>query len=215
MEKNIMDDALDRQLAQATQRSQRYWYEDGLAELATGVLFLLIGLLFALEAGAAASWGQGLSAIGLPLLLIGGTAVVGWLIRRLKERFTYPRTGYVAYKRRQSAARRWWLAGSAAVVAAVAALLLARAPFSDAWLPALQGLIIGAFLLYLGHRLDLGRLYVLALLSALLGAAATLWVGEAIRGDALYFAGMGLVTLLSGALTLAVYLSHQRPPEAG
>ena len=78
----------------AEQRASRYWFADGLSTLVTGAAMLLIGLFLGshnhqpkpvyvvLELGV----------IGLYLvLMIGQRPIVDWL----KERITYPRTGYV------------------------------------------------------------------------------------------------------------------------
>jgi hypothetical protein len=79
-------------LSRATRRGDAYWYEDGLSELAFGTWQLLIGLLV-VGAGAVPRFGGLIVYVGVlflgPCLPLCRSAV-----RRLKERITYPRTGY-------------------------------------------------------------------------------------------------------------------------
>jgi hypothetical protein len=102
-------------------QTQRYWYEDGSADMAMGGFMLLIGLLFvgeSLTPPGSPLWALG--GMGLPVFLIGGGLVAGWMVKRLKSRVTYPRTGYVEYERR-GLARFAWLIGMALAAALLAA----------------------------------------------------------------------------------------------
>ena len=92
-------------------RTRRYWYEDGFAELASGGLMLLAGIglaaayrIFAgLGRWVAGSHGRAGMVVlvvviaAQALALIIGRAMRGE-IQAAKERVTYPRTGYVAYR---------------------------------------------------------------------------------------------------------------------
>jgi len=197
----------------AMRRARGYWYEDGLTEIAAGCILSLVGLLFLAEAVSPPDLlPTNFSSIGLIVVVVGG----GWLARRvvaaLKARLTYPRTGYVAY-RRPSGRRRVATVVLAAGMAALAAVLFATAPASLAWIPALQGLIVGILLLYVGHTVGLARFYALAALSAVVGAAASLAGLGDILGDAVYFGAMGLALVVSGGITFLAYLSRNRPPS--
>jgi hypothetical protein len=194
----------ERQIDRAMRRTKRYWYEDGLSELASGVIFVLLALVFYLEL-AAPPW-SGFSAIALPAIVIGGASVARWLVVAAKERLTYPRTGYVAYPRAKSARSRAASALVAGTLGISISLLLVNAPAALAWIPALQGLAIGAALLYLGNQLGLGRFYALAFLSVVAGTAASRAGLGDIAGSAAYFAVMGLALAAGGALTLRSYL---------
>jgi len=76
-----------------TLSAQRHWMEDGLSEIMLGLLFLLIGggLLVKL---ALPRW------LTLDLLTSALTAAgalgLSWGFKRLKQRITFPRSGYVA-----------------------------------------------------------------------------------------------------------------------
>jgi hypothetical protein len=69
-----------------------------------------------------------------------------------------------------------------------------------------NGLVVGAFLLYLGVRLGLRRFQVLAGFSALAGLAAFLGGMGAVLGTGAYFAAMGAALSVCGALALRAYL---------
>ncbi len=196
----------------AVQRTYRYWYEDGLAEIGTGCLFILVALLFVVESIApAGSPLRGISAFGLPLLVIGGMWVGRYAVRALKSRLTYPRTGYVAY-RRASGGRRWSALPIAAGMGALVAVLFASAPASLAWLPLLDGLAVAFFCLFLGRKVGLTRFYVLAAVSTLAGAALSLsGIGD-VAGTAAYVAAMGVALAASGAFALRTYLAATQAP---
>lgn len=198
----------------AEQRTRQYWYDDGLTEIAVGILFLALGALFLLEALAPpGSLPSSFSAIGIVVLVAGGLWVVNWAVRQAKRRITYPRTGYVRYRQPARSTQRRLLTGAvAAVVGASTALILnLTAPTSLAWIPALQGVCIGGFILCMAYFLGLVRLYLLAVLSFLVGPAATLaGLGDTL-GTGVYFAAMGIAFLLSGSITLASYLRHTEP----
>jgi hypothetical protein len=196
---------------EARKRAYRYWYEDGLSEVAVGCLFILIALALGVQAilpaGSAAAF---LSELAFPVVVIGGMWAARRLVNAAKERITYPRTGYVRY-RRSGPRRRWLSALIGGGMGAIAAFLFAQGPASLAWLPLLQGLIVGAVLLYIGSRLDLLRFYASAALSVLMGAAITLGGAAHLIGSAAYFGGLGVMLAAMGAFTLRSYLRQTQP----
>ena len=201
---------LDRTAAQAAQRTQQYWYTDGIAELVMGGFFVLLGLYFGAQALLPEDSFLG-SMLGPALLLVvvGGGMLGRRLIGKLKERLTYPRTGYVAY-RQPSNRRRWLTAALAFGMALLVSVLFARSPASQQWIPAISGLLIGVFWMYYAHRLEVVRLYVMAAISAIAGAAITLsGMAESI-GLPLYYVVMGSLLVISGGITLWVYLRRTR-----
>jgi len=196
-------------------RTARHACEDGVGEMLYGAVFMLIGLLFFAEAALSPPI-PSFSHIGLVVLVLSGYLLGRWLVPALKRRLTFPRTGFVAY-RRLSAGRRWMVIGIAALVASsvagVAGLALAARPAGLDWIPLGNGLVIGAFLLYLGVQVGLRRFQLLAGFSALAGLAAFLaGLGETL-GSAAYFAAMGLALMVAGALTLRAYLHRAPQPE--
>ncbi len=198
-------------LEQVRKRVYRYWYEDGLAEIATGCLFILVGLVLGAQGLAPSGSSLGaIASLAFPVAVVGGVLAVRRLVNIAKERITYPRTGYVQYGR-PGPRRRLLSAVLGGSMGIVVAAVLASGPASLVWLPLLQGLIIGAFWLYMGTRLDLIRFYVLAALSALIGIAIALSGVADLWGSAAYFGGMGVVMVVGGGLALRSYLRQTQP----
>lgn len=191
-------------------RPKQYWFEDGVAELATGAMLLAVGLLFAVESSApAGSALSKVSVVGVPLLALLGFVAVRRLIRAAKERITYPRSGYVQFRKPPRQER--WLTGSLGAVLAVALVVLVRsAPASLRWIPVVNGLVISMFLAFIGYRVGMPRFHVLAGLSLVAGALAGLRFSDDKAGSAAYFLMVGMALGLSGALALRRYLSATR-----
>lgn len=197
-------------------RPQRYWYVDGLAELAGGFVIFLIGLIYAIA---------GLLPDGMPRALVlglGSPAIIllsAWgsrkIIAFLKERLTYPRTGYVAY-RQPTGSKRWsrilLVAFLAFTISALTALLGRSLP-ERIW-PALTGVMLALAIGYLGARIGLRRFYAVAGFSLLEGIAAFYLDLPDPWSAALVFGLEGLAWILSGALVLAHYLRTTRPLSA-
>lgn len=203
---------MQSQIDHAIRRTRRYWYEDGIIEIALGCIFLAIGLLFFVDAatplGPSAA---GFSAIGLPIVVIGGSWIARRAVAAAKARLIYPRTGYVAY-RRPPRSRRLATGIVAGAIAALVVGLFRAAPASPGWIPLVQGLLIGGgFLLYVAYRLGLTRFHVLALVSVVAGGAAALGGLGDILGSGAYFGAMGVALIVSGALTLRRYLRQTQP----
>ena len=204
-----------KQIERVMRRTWRYWYEDGLAEMATGILFVALGLLFLVESLLPVTPFSGLAAYALPIVVVGGVLLANRLVAVAKARITYPRTGYVTYRRGGGLRRRLVTGIVGGIVAGVGTTLLATVPASHAWIPQLQGLLIGAAWLILGHTVGVGRFYALAVISALIGAAASLAAVGELLGTSIYFGGMGLAMVGSGAAALWAYLRQTRPGAEG
>ena len=137
--------------------------------------------------------------------------MINRLVKRLKESVTYPRTGYVKYRREEGHRRGWrvvlgLLAGG--LVGAVAAVLVTRLNVHLATMPVLTGFILGIVLGFLGWRARLPRFYLLAGLSVVAGLAFS-GMENAIALVACYLA-IGLLLFISGGVTLWMYL-RQNP----
>ncbi len=205
-----------RDVDRAEQRARQYWYDDGLVEIAAGVIFLAMGALFLVEALAPqGSLPKSFSAIGIVVLVAGGIWIAGRVVRWTKERVTYPRTGYVRYQQRARTTKRKLITVVVAIAISILTnlILFATAPASLAWIPALQGWLIGAFILYMAYMVGLIRFYLLALFSFVLGSVVAAASMGSSLGNGIYFAGMGFALLLSGTISLIQYLHSTQLPE--
>jgi hypothetical protein len=163
-------------------------------------------------------------------VLIGGTIATGLLVRVIKTRLTYTRTGYIAYPKLNGKKFGFYLA----VGLIVAALVSCGLVFGIILIPALQtmiiylpfwlmiglGISIGGILLSWGLRTGLSRFYWLAGLSlltglvlALPGRGLTLVEGSRylLTGPGVFCAVMGVGLSISGAITLRNYLRQTSP----
>lgn len=208
--------SLESTLKQSEKRAYQHWYQDGLAEAAVGGYAVLVGLLFFGE-----RWlgGPGISAILLPSIMVGGVLMHRSILRRLKARISYSRTGYVSYQ--EPSKRLPWLALGLVFALGLligVVLVLAELPspqvdfdYLATWLTLLLGGIFAAPSLYLAYQFDLRRYYILAIVSVLLGIVVYMLRLGYPLAPAAYFTAMGVAVVISGLLTLQRYLRHGQP----
>lgn len=197
---------------QTIKRTRAYWYIDGLAEMTTGALFLLFGLVYLLLSILPHSSPFGI-AIRLiyPLFLLLAMWSGGKLVKNIKVRLTYPRTGFVAY-RRPSRKRRMVTFGVGVLVTLGLITLMSWLEIEAlTWFPFLDGAFLGLILLVISPGLP--RFYMLAGISLLMGTLFTyLGIGGEM-GHGAFFGCIGLILLVCGAITLRGYLRQAPPPE--
>ncbi|MCB9418939.1 MAG: hypothetical protein H6667_04005 [Ardenticatenaceae bacterium] len=200
---------MNQNIDEMMQRTYRYYYEDGLVETAVGILFFVIGLALLGWLTIQSSPALGIVMVILSVLLIlGGTLFVQKIIPSLKERFVHPRTGKVVYRQEkpQKETGRWLLY---AVLAVLVVTLFLPERFNQMAL--MEGALLGAIFIYLGHRVSLSRFYWLGGAAILVGVAAVLLFNNDISGSAFTFGSTGLVLLVSGLIVLTRYL--RRNPQ--
>lgn len=198
------------------QRVKRYWYSDGLGELTGGGMFILLGIYFAAQQYLGEnSLFSGLLQAGLVIFLIGGMAIGRWLIKALKARLTYPRTGYVEYSvdRESTNKRRIVVAVVAALVAAFSMVFAQRiASFLNLTL-VLTGILVGVILIFLqGRGSGLERFYALGTVSIVLGIALSLSGLPDGYSLGLFYGLMGITFVISGGIVLHRYLQDNPLP---
>lgn len=199
------------QIDQTIQRTQQYWNIDGIPELIFGGVFMLLGIYFLVQTALPPeSMLANLLNIAFVLIVIGGGFLGGRLINSLKTRLTYPRTGYVSYKR--SRGKNRWIAGALAIIiaAAVSAFFI-LSPTYIAWIPGVTGILLSGFLVVIGYRLALLRFYGQAAISLILGVGISLSGMGNDPGLAIFYGLMGLIVTISGAITLHNYLQNYPP----
>ena len=206
---------MENRLLDVEQRVKRYWFQDGIGEIAGGGLFLLIGFYFAgHEWLPPNSIARTLLDSSLAILLIGGVYVTRWLINVLKARLTYPRTGYVEYhpNPKNSGPHRIWTAITALGVSMLL-VLFGRYVGSFNWLTGFTGLVVGVAFFIARARTDgLGRFYFLAAFSVICGLGLSV-SGFSMRYSLSLFYGLvGAVSMVSGGLILIRYLRENPLP---
>lgn len=195
------------------QRTQRYWYVDGLSEIFVGLVIILLGLYYlVLQRFAPGGLGALLLGIGQPIIILLAWWPGGKIVRMLKERITYPRTGYVTYPPKQYRKRRWATGAILALVfAAVVVSLETVFKIGQNNLPVIVGVMIGLSIAILGYRFRLNRFYLLAGYTFLLGILTSLLPLKDLDQNAFMLAFFGLGWIVSGAYTLIHYLKTTQP----
>ena len=197
-------------------RTVQSFYDDGLFEIVLGVVLLLLGGYFFAQAAAPenSKWGAELSGIFVLVIVFAGFFVKR-ILRFLKRRITYPRTGYVSFKKKEpSPKRRLATVSVGALMGALATALYNLSPSVRVLLPGLNGLLFAFVVLLIAHRVGLIRIYLLAAASAVIGFAVTsAGIGD-IKGVSLYYGLFGAALIVSGLAALIVYLRRSpRPAE--
>jgi hypothetical protein len=204
------------EMKQVEQRVKRYWYADGIAELATGGMFVMLGLYFGVQGYfGEASTVSVILQVSLILLAIGGVFGVRWLVNILKARVTYPRTGYVEYRvNERGAKRRRYVVIAVAMLVAIASIILADTIRGLDSTVLATGLLVGVIFITLqGQSSGLKRFYALGGLAILLGIVLAFSKLPQAYILALFYGLLGVVILVSGALVLRRYLDENPLPS--
>ena len=206
-----MDTNLD--LRDIERRPAKYWNIDGLPELMMGFLWIVWG--GAWLAGQRIPRGSAWNLYWLfaPALLVLSGFAATWATKQLKQRITFPRTGYVEWSE-PSRAQRSGGVGVAMVTAAMLTTLIVKGrtgAFGDVAAPAMGAMCSVAFLTA-SFRQRAPHLLVLAGVSLALGLAFGAW---STGWDALnwLFVCLGAASVAVGAVRLRGFLKHN-PVEA-
>ena len=165
-------------IAVAARRTRGYWFIDGMAEIGTGILFVVISIPYLLWSlvPQGSAWSK-LASSGRDVLLLMGIVIFYIVIRSAKFRLTYPRTGYMEEK--QPGRKQILMTGAIGLVGVlvftglvVAGSLLWPAFLvglvrNMAYFPTIFGLFFMVFQIILGFRTGLRRFFMLAGMAAL------------------------------------------------
>lgn len=201
---------MSEKLDDYVKQTYRYFYGDGLVELAIGLLFVIVGgVLFAWQ-----NLGQSvlldlLLAAGLVTAVIGGIYLINRIIPKLKQRVTYPRTGYVAYRKEDPNPTRWYLMAAVLILLFIVSFL----PVVFNKMQFMVGSILAVVLCLVGYRVNLWRFYLLGAGALVIGIGATLTLADEVSGTAFVFLVAGCLLLVSGGLALARYLRQHPQAE--
>jgi hypothetical protein len=197
------------QIDEVVKQTRRYLYEDGLIEIATGLLFLFVGLglLAWLAIRDATTYSGVILIVALFAVAVGGGLYTKKAIELVKQRTTYPRTGYVSYKQDEPDRGRWLVI----VLALTMAILVVFLPEELSQMSTVVGASLCVILLSLGYRLMLKRFYALSLVALAAGGSASVLFENEARGVAVTLVAAGGALLVSGSYTFFIYL--RRHPE--
>jgi hypothetical protein len=202
---------MNNPINQAANRARRYWYVDGLNEAAFGGLCFLLGVYFQVQDGLRiTSLIRQILEAGLVLLIVAMVLLLNKLVNFLKERITYPRSGYVSY-RRPNTIRRLATGLLAAAIASVLSAVLMIAPPGLDWMAGLTGLALAAVWLFLAWRFQLSRFLALSLVSLGGGIFLALMQPDGVAGVAAMYFLEGAALLVSGGITFWAYLRKTQP----
>jgi hypothetical protein len=205
----------NNEMKQVEQRVKRYWYTDGIAELTSGGLFVLLGVYF----GAQGFLGEDsivsiILQISLILVMVGGIFGVRWLVSTLKARLTYPRTGYVEYRvnEKDVKVRRYVVAGVAMIIAIASIVLIDYIRGLDS-MALITGLLVGIIFIALrGKSSGLKRFYLLGGLAIVLGVILSFSGLSQAYNLGLFYGLIGIAIMISGGMVLRRYLSENPLP---
>jgi hypothetical protein len=189
-------------IVEARIRAQSFWYRDGLTEIWLGIFFLI-------EAGSIPFQGSWFATLIYLVVLAGFVRIM----RTLRERITYPRSGYMEPGESVRKRRIWIVAVS--IPAAVALALAFR--YRDVigwdpdrwvqWLPIVVGLLSFAVSAYVSVRYRLPRYLLVGLFSFILGVAVGIECSPTPAIE-IWLSGVGCVWLCAGGVTLWHYLRN-------
>ena len=199
-------------LKKVQQHALQYWFVDGWAEIAMGLMGVLLAVYFWMI-----DYTHNTRVIRLILTLIIFVAAYGlrWALLQIKERTTYPRSGYVE-------PQSWWgnkllisiwIAFTIFLFAAMLILYL-NDPQPPLWPPLLGGLIFGLIFASLAYYYTLPRYYYLAFFSLITGGGLAFSPLSEWSATALLSGLISMILLAFSLLTRRAYLSQNpQSPE--
>lgn len=202
---------MEREIEEQRKKTYRYFYDDGLVELAIGLLFVATGMmLFAWFLFEDSPMLTVVVVLGTIVLVTGGTFLIKRFVSEMKERVTYPRTGYVGYRQGEPAKGRWLIPLAALAVVALSFLI----PEALNNMALMVGALMATVMVLMGYRVGVWRFYLVGLIALISGLGLTLLEVAEIIAVSLTFSITGLTLIILGTVTLTYYLQkHPKPIE--
>jgi hypothetical protein len=175
------------QIDSTVKRARGYWFVDGFIEIATGILFVVLAgfLLISMNTSQAPFLSWFLSVTGeVAILKLVSFVIVVLILWRLKDNFTYPRTGFVRGKITITQIfvilKNLILFLLLPIVGLLIASLLVTSTSSvlasmPVWFPAGLGILWGILLMLAGEWMGLNRFRWMAILILLSGLGIGIW----------------------------------------
>jgi hypothetical protein len=197
---------MNEKISNVQRNAIQYWFIDGLAELAAGLISIFLAVLFWIWQ-VVFTWRW-----SLPVILVGALAVsfgLRLIIQRIKERTTYLQTGYVSpFSGLES---KW----SVVILIAFSFLLLGlnfilstKGPQGLLWSPGLASLIFTFIFIWTGVMTKLKRFFILAIISLSIGSILVFLKLDYFQGVSVLTGIIGLVLLIQGYRVRKKY-NHQ------
>lgn len=194
--------------------TRRYWFVDGLVEIMGGGILILVAIGYGfIDKIASETWRMLAMGLLVPAFIIAVSLFAKKGIARFKQRFTYPRTGYLTFKRQHSGgarARRIVLTILVAVtVSAVLAAFSSLIP--ERWIPAFFALFLSIYTWYLGYYNGVARFNIIAAVTLAAGLFIV-WLNLSGMLQVIsMLAATGLIWVISGVLAFFSYMKQTKP----
>lgn len=198
---------MNEKFVDVQKKAIQYWFIDGLAEMAAGLVGIFLAVLFGV-------WHQVFTwRWSLPVILVAAFVVsfgLRLIIQRIKARTTYPRTGYVSpFSGFES---KWSI-----VILIIFSLILlglnyylsTRGSQALLWSPGLAGLIFTVIFVWTGVMTKLKRFFILGIISLILGLILVLLKLDYFQGVSVLAGIVGLVLLVQGYQVRKIYLNQR------
>jgi hypothetical protein len=211
----------DNELIKPQQRAIQYFFVDGTGELAISIVCLALAFYFWVESAMPGSLLAEFLSGSFALIILASSFILNRLVRAFKQRVTYPRTGYIAYRKEETKHRVIRSIMAAIIAMLVAGLMTYLFLKGDAGainlMPAISGLAFGLILGLIAWRAAITRYYILSIFSIVSGTLLGFSSLSNMAGLTLYYAVMGVTLLGVGLYTLLTYLRNNPLPhqEAG
>ncbi|MBU1049015.1 hypothetical protein KKG90_03210 [Candidatus Bipolaricaulota bacterium] len=203
------------EIERTQQRTRSYWFSDGIAELVGGIAMALVGFLMVASERTGVDMLATMALLAMILLFPASAQ----LVRLMKDRITHTRTGYVKYPRPTMSKRR-------KIIILSLLISVASAVFVALWGGeyTLDGGVGKVFFVGAGTgmavafavravRLRLPRLFASAVVLAAMTTASGFADFGFVEGMGLLLAVLGSTSVITGGVTLAIYISrHPKAP---
>lgn len=193
--------------------TRRYWFVDGIVEISGGALITFIALSYFLTSLISNVVLKSiLLGLGQPLVIILGAFVIRKIVGWLKDKITYPRTGYLSFNNPPENRRVQKIITvifTASIVSLVVAFFMQLLPMQ--LMPVISMVIFSIFTIYLGYQNAVTRFYFVALVLIVLGVIISVVNLDDVMRFVILYAALGLTWMISGSIALINYLHKTIP----
>ncbi len=199
----------DIDLDEISRRPLRIINADGIFELAMGAVWLLWGILTGIPELIPKDQLWRPYWMIVPFVLASSGLASPWVVRKLKERFSYPRAGYVEL-RPPKGGRLWALVFVALITGFVAAAFVTK---SKTWLdqlPVICTAVIAVAMHFVLRKQASSGAYVYPLLCLAFGAVGVVANLESGAAFAVLYTGLGVAMSIGGGIRLIRFVRRHK-----